>query len=166
MEYNNFNVNLDLYNNEESIKEQEFVAERMRKIRQRREREKKMRRRRKIFITSISTALILLIFLIVMLFKACSSDKTDLKTTTSTELQGEWAIDNVTKYIFNSDGSGYLQLPNDVYYFTFEIKDNIISIDFESNLVIDSSYTYIIEGKELSIVDVNNSDVEYTMKKQ
>ncbi len=159
MEYNNFNINLDLYKEESNKSE-----ERMYRRRMQRERAKRLRRRRRIITISAAIILALLIFLIVILVKSCRNDSS--ATNPYQQIQGEWAVDNITKYAFNSDGNGALILPSDTYDFTYEIKDNVITIDFTSDLVIDSSYTYDIIGKQLTITDVKNADLKYILKKK
>ncbi len=159
MEYNNFNINLDLYD-----EESQRAKERVHRRRLQREREKRLRRRRRIVVVTAATILALLIFLIVILVKSCGSDSS--ATNPYKQIQGKWAVDSVTKYEFNSDGNGALILPNDTYDFTYEIDNGVITIDFTSDLVIDSSYTYDITGKQLTITDVKNADVKYVLVKK
>ncbi len=159
MEYNNFNINLDLYD-----EESKRVKERVHRRRLQREREKRLRRRRRIITVSAAIILALLIFLIVILVKSCGSDNSAVNPYK--QIQGEWAVDSVTKYLFNSDGNGALILPNDTYDFTYEIDNGVITIDFTSDLVIDSSYSYTIENNKLTITDVNNSNVKYIMMEE
>ncbi len=159
MEYNNFNINLDLYD-----EESKRAKERVHRRRLQREREKRLRRRRRIVVITAAIILALLIFLVVILVKSCGSDSS--ATNPYKKIQGEWAVDNITKYAFNSDGKGALILPSDTYDFTYEINNGVITIDFKSDRVIDSSYSYTIENNELCITDVNNSNVKYIMMKE
>ncbi len=159
MEYNNFNINLDLYD-----EESQRAKERVHRRRLQREREKRLRRRRRIIAITAAIILALLIFLIVILVKSCGSDNS--ATNPYKQIQGEWAVDNITKYDFNSDGKGALILPSDTYDFTYEIDNDVITIDFTSDLVIDSSYIYTIKNNVLTISDVNNQDVKYALTKE
>ncbi len=149
-----------------AISEEQY-AERMKRARLRRERERKLRRQRRIIITVITFVVVaVLTILFALLFRACSNDKDTSNSSIQTELQGIWAIDNVTKYEFKSDGTGTMLLPDNSYEFVYEISDNTITIDFESELVIDTSYSYNIDNNKLAITDIKHTDITYTMTRE
>ncbi len=163
MEYNNFNINLDIFNDEQIQKEREIIAEQIRRRRMRREHERKKRQKRRIMVSIFSIGILTLLLVGVLLIK---SNLGSSKSTPYTEINGEWAIDDVTKYIFNSDGTGTMQLPSESYLFSYKIDNNKIIIDFESDSVNDSNYSYTIKNKVLTIISDKHPDVKYTMTKQ
>lgn len=86
---------------------------------------------------------ILLVVITIILYKQIKSD----------ELKGLWSIDNYTKYEFDGKGKGKLIVPLNNYKFTYKIKNNIVSIDFENETSIDVNYEYKINKDELEIIN-------------
>ena len=71
--------------------------------------------------------LAVLILIIVLIVKGCSGG-TDV-------LKGKWDLDGTTAYEFSGDGNGALLLPNATYEFSYDIKKDQISIDYENESV-------------------------------
>lgn len=89
-------------------------------------------------------ALGILILIIVLIVKGCSGG-TDV-------LKGKWNLDGTTAYEFSGDGNGALLLPNVTYEFTYEIKKDQISIDYENESVRDGTYTFSVDGDKLTLI--------------
>ena len=51
------------------------------------------------------------------------------------------------------------------YEFTYEIKDNVISIDFKNETSIDTKYEFELSENNLELKDLNQSDVNLKLKK-
>lgn len=85
-----------------------------------------------------------MILIIVLIVKGCS-DGTDV-------LKGKWDLDGTTAYEFSGDGNGALLLPNVIYEFTYEIKKDQISIDYENESVRDGTYTFSVEDNTLTLI--------------
>lgn len=62
-----------------------------------------------------------------------------------TTLEGRWDLDGTTVYEFNDDGTGALVLLNAEYEFSYEIKDDVLTIDFLDDYALDARYTFTIE---------------------
>ena len=77
-------------------------------------------------------ALAILILIIVLIVKGCSGS--------SDALAGKWDVDGTTAYEFSGDGNGALFLPNVTYEFSYDIKKDQISIDYENESVRDGTY--------------------------
>lgn len=103
---------------------------------------KKQRKRQGLFLVSVVVILLLLIALLVAVLKSCREDST---------LIGKWSIDGITVYEFSSDGKGAMILPSETYGFTYTLKENKISIDFESEFATDKNYTYEIKDSKLTL---------------
>ena len=88
--------------------------------------------------------LAVLILIIVLIVKGCSGG-TDV-------LKGKWDLDGTTAYEFSGDGNGALLLPNVTYEFTYEIKKDQISIDYENESVRDGTYTFAVEDNTLTLI--------------
>ena len=88
--------------------------------------------------------LAVLILIIVLIVKGCSGG-TDV-------LKGKWDFDGTTAYEFSGDGNGVLLLPNVTYDFTYEIKKDQISIDYENESVRDGTYTFRVEEDKLTLI--------------
>ena len=82
------------------------------------------------------------------------------------ELYGIWALDNHTKYEFDGLGTGELILSNDNYYFTYEIKKEVLSIDFSSSKAKDSVYKFSINNNLLILDSQDNNKGKYTLKRE
>lgn len=91
-----------------------------------------------------AVALGILISIIVLTVKGCSGG-TDV-------LKGKWNLDGTTAYEFSGDGNGALLLPNVTYEFTYEIKKDQISIDYENESVRDGTYTFSVEDNKLTLI--------------
>ena len=89
-------------------------------------------------------ALAVLILIIVLIAKGCSGG--------SDVLKGKWDLDGTTAYEFSGEGNGALLLPNVTYDFTYTIKDDQISIDYENESVRDGTYTFSVEEDKLTLI--------------
>ena len=89
-------------------------------------------------------ALGIVILIIVLIVKGCSGG--------SGVLKGKWDLDGTTAYEFNGNGSGALILPNITYEFTYEVKKDQISIDYENDSVRDGTYTFKVEDTTLTLI--------------
>ena len=83
----------------------------------------------------------------------------------SNDLVGLWDIDGNTKYEFIDKGKGKLIVPNSEYKFTYTIKDNILSIDFENENSIDSDFEYKLDKDTLEITNIKEKNRKYILKK-
>ena len=100
----------------------------------------KRRQRRLTIITVILAAVMILS--IILIVKSCSG---------SDVLKGTWNLDGVTVYQFDGNGHGSLNLPSNTYAFTYEIKDNELHIDFESDAARDADYTFSVKNGVLTM---------------
>ena len=101
---------------------------------------KKRRQRRLTIITVI--LVVVLILSVLLIVKSYSSGGGDV-------LHGTWDLDGVTVYQFDGNGHGSLNLPSNTYPFTYEIKDNELHIDFESDAARDADYNmFTVFAKE------------------
>lgn len=79
-------------------------------------------------------------------------------------LQGQWRIDEVTAYRFDGKGEGALVLPDLDFPFRYTIKKDILSIDFESESARDFSYTFRVDGDQLTLTGgEGDEDVSYLL---
>ena len=83
-----------------------------------------------------------LILSVILIVKSCSG---------SDVLKGTWNLDGVTVYQFDGNGHGSLNLPSNTYPFTYEIKDNELHIDFESDAARDADYTFYVTNGVLTM---------------
>ena len=88
--------------------------------------------------------LAVLILIIVLIVKGCSGG-TDV-------LKGKWDLDGTTAYEFSGDGNGALLLPNVTYEFTYKIKKDQVSIDYENESVRDGAYTFSVDKDKLTLI--------------
>ena len=100
----------------------------------------KRRQRRLTIITVILAAVMILS--IILIVKSCSG---------SDVLKGTWNLDGVTVYQFDGNGHRSLNLPSNTYPFTYEIKDNELRIDFESDAARDADYTFSVKNGVLTM---------------
>ena len=74
-------------------------------------------------------------------------------------------MDGYTKYEFDGKGNGKLIVPLNDYVFSYTIKDNIVSIDFENETSIDVDYEYKINKDELEIINQKETYLKFKLKK-
>ena len=103
---------------------------------------KKRRQRRLTIITVI--LVVVLVLSVLLIVKSCSSGGGDV-------LHGTWDLDGVTVYQFDGNGHGSLNLPSNTYPFTYEIKDNELHIDFESDAARDAAYSFSVKNGVLTM---------------
>ena len=106
--------------------------------------------------TTAVVVIALLIFGIVLLFKSCSTDH---------NIVGTWDFDTITVYRFGKGGKGELILPNSNFSFTYKIKDDTLTIDFESENATDSTYTFSVTDDKLTLT-AESSDAVYVLTKK
>lgn len=77
---------------------------------------------------------------------------------------GEWEYDDDSEitYTFEEDGTGVYSLPSIEMKFTYELKDDEISITYEGLEPV--SFKYELDGTKLNIKDVNGGDNFYHKK--
>lgn len=102
----------------------------------------KKRRQRRLTIISVILATVMILS-IILIVKSCSGSGDALK--------GTWDLDGVTVYQFDGNGHGSLNLPSNTYPFTYEIKDNELHIDFESDAARDADYTFSVKNGVLTM---------------
>lgn len=82
-------------------------------------------------------------------------------------LSGTWSLDGVTVYRFDGEGNGSLDLPLSTYPFKYEITDNSISIDFESESARDVTYRFSVRDDKLVLIsDENGQRAVYRLTKE
>lgn len=92
---------------------------------------------------------------------------TGCKGENVSELYGLWAIDSVTKYELNPDGTGALILPDEKYEFRYSAGSGKLEIDFLDETLTDSEYKYDIESETLTLISGKDKySIEYTLYKE
>lgn len=114
---------------------------------------KKRRQRRTIAFGAITLAVLVLVILLIV--KSCSGGGVG-----GDKLKGTWDLDGVTVYRFDGNGSGSLVLPSNSYPFTYEIKENEVVIDFESDAARDSTYSFTVEKGKLTLVGTEGDETK------
>lgn len=79
-------------------------------------------------------------------------------------LKGVWRLDDATAYEFDGKGNGTLRLPLDSYAFSYTVEYNVVTLDFEDPAVTDASYSFLRDGKSLTL-DTNTGTV-YQLEKE
>lgn len=104
---------------------------------------KKKKTQRNLLLLACILILIIIICIILLL------PKINKTSSTTDKIVGTWTTDNVTKYEFNKDNTGKLITSLNSYEFTYEIKDDSLSIDFKNEKSEDSKYTYKFDNDKL-----------------
>lgn len=104
---------------------------------------KKKKTQRNLLLLACILILIIIICIILLL------PKINKTSSTTNKIVGTWTTDNVTKYEFNKDNTGKLITSLNSYEFTYEIKDNNLSIDFKNEKSEDSKYAYKFDNDKL-----------------
>ena len=133
-------------------------------IPQKRRTAKKRKQHRLLGISAAVLAIILLAILIIVVAKSCSSGGDVPKGTDV--LSGTWDLDGITVYQFDGKGNGALKLPDNTYSFTYKMKDNSLSIDFESESARDITYTFTVKNEKLLLVSTEkDKEITYELTK-
>lgn len=121
-------------------------------------RRRRMRVRRQKRILVLSAIILFVIIMLITGLKSCSADN---------KLTGLWKLDDMTAYQFDNDGTGAMVLTNRKYDFTFKIKGDQLCIDYESEMLVDGNYTYLIKGDTLTLTEADSSNAStYELHKQ
>lgn len=112
------------------------------------------------YLIAVLAIFLICISIIVIVFTKDKGNTNDI-------LYGNWNLDDVTEYYFDGQGNGSLNLPDKAYSFTYEIKDDELSIDFENENARDITYKFVINGNDLTIIsDENNKTIKYLLTKK
>ena len=100
---------------------------------------KKVKRKiRKLNVKPIIVIIVIIILLIVIITHKSNN-----------KFVGSWISEGKTIYEFTTDKEGFMKTPISKYKFKYEIKDNIISIDFIEKDLIDTDYEYTFKDDKL-----------------
>lgn len=113
-------------------------------IPQKRRTAKKCKQRRLFGISAAVVAIALLVVLIIVVAKSCS--------TGGDVLSGTWALDGTTTYQFDGNGKGAMVLHVVSYDFTYTIDGNKLVIDYRNESVHDATYEFTVDGDTLTLV--------------
>ena len=108
---------------------------------------KQVRKRKTVFILLFGIVLAALIIAAIC-FQAVRANEDDFP---SNGLKGVWQLDEVTAYEFDGKGNGFLHTGINDFSFTYDLQDDMIQIDFESESATDSHYQYEIKGNVLTL---------------
>ena len=73
-------------------------------------------------------------------------------------LKGSWALEEGTVYEFDGKGGGTLRLPMGSHDFSYTTEQNLLTLDFAEDSATDSSYSFSVDGKSLTL-DTNTGTV-------
>ena len=71
---------------------------------------------------------------------------------TKEDLAGLWTIDDVTSYRFSKDGTGALILPEHKYPFGYRLKEDQLTLKFESGKINKAVFTITLEEDTLTMI--------------
>lgn len=97
------------------------------------------RRRQKIRLW-VTVAAVLLVLLAILLA---------IQIFSKPSLNGRWDMDGATVYEFRKDGHGSLILMSAEYEFAYDVRGDILYIDFIDEGALDAKYTFKVEKKVL-----------------
>jgi hypothetical protein len=97
-----------------------------------------------------SLIIIIATIVIVSIFIFKPKDKPN--SSTPDIISGTWVYDQYIKYEFDGQGKGCMCLENIHYEYSYKINDNILSMDFKNEAVHDCSYTFEVDGNNLTFV--------------
>ena len=95
-------------------------------------------KKRKLNIKRVITIIVIVILLIIFITHKSKN-----------KFVGSWISEGKTIYEFTTNKEGFMKTPISKYKFKYEIKDNIISIDFIEKDLIDTDYEYTFKDDKL-----------------
>ena len=119
--------------------------------------------RNKLMIIIPVIILVLTILLISTLFFGVGFNRKDNEDNS---IIGLWNVDDVTKIKFNNNGKGKVIVPGEEFLFSYTIKDNIISIDFENEESNDVDYEYKLDKDILEITNTKETYLKFELKRE
>ena len=125
---------------------------------------RRRQRQRMLLTVGLVVAIVIIAVVSIILFKP---DNTKSDPAKADILIGTWVYDQYTKYEFDGYGKGCMCLDNTHYEYSYEIKDNTLSMDFENEAVHDCSYTFNVKDNTLTMVGgEGTTSGTYTLSKQ
>lgn len=109
----------------------------------RRKKQKRQRIRKTVSVLAAVLALAGLITGVALLTKGNSSGRL---------LVGTWVYDENTVYRFGEDGRGCMEIGDGDFAYTYTVKGNEVSLDFEQVALHDCTYTFKVKGNTLTLV--------------
>lgn len=124
------------------------------------------RRQRQRMLTIVGLFVVIAVIAVISIFLFKPSDTKNDPTKTDA-LSGSWVYDQYTKYEFDGYGKGCMCLENTHYEYSYKIDGDKLSMDFKNEAVHDCSYTFAVNGGQLTIVGgEGTSGGTYTLIKQ
>ena len=81
------------------------------------------------------------------------------------ELEGSWALDDVTIYEFDGKGRGIMLTAVDNYTFLYSAENGKVAIDYDGDGGTDREYTYTIDGDHMTFT-LGDAKYVFTKKEQ
>ena len=115
-------------------------------------------------IVGLVVVIVIIAVISIILFKPSDTKNDPAKADA---LSGAWMYDQYTKYEFDGYGKGCMCLEDTHYEYSYKINGNTLSMDFKNEAVHDCSYTFTVNGGQLTIVGgEGTSGGTYTLTKQ
>lgn len=106
----------------------------------------RQKRQKRILAGTLAVVVILFIVGVFIFIKSISGN------SVPKELVGTWSMNQATEYIFEKNGTGTLHSGTSSYQFTFTVKDDVLSMDYDTDALKDCSYTFTVQEKTLTLV--------------
>lgn len=89
---------------------------------------------------------------VLLIIRCCSGYTSTDDHDIGTSIKGEYVYDQYTEYSFDGNGRGQMNLETKNYDFSYITGNNILSIDFDDDTILDCEYSYSVDGDILTII--------------
>ena len=110
---------------------------------------------KKLSVLFVAACLIVVFFAIALAWYVFSVD--------NTQLNGTFAYDEVTVYVFDGAGKGTMHTAVDDYAFTYTVRWHTVAIDYENEAAKDRKYSFELTEDMLTLIQ---GDTRYLLHKQ
>ena len=94
-------------------------------------------------------------------------NKTEEEKRSNTNLSGTYIYNENVKYEYKDEGKGTMYDSDMEFEFVYTVKDNNLEIDFMLDALRDASYTFTLEGKNLTLIGgEGTTGGEYRLQKE
>lgn len=109
--------------------------------------EKQVKKKVKVNKVAILVPIIIIVLLIALVIF--------LLNRSNNPLVGKWTNETPTTYQFDSDKTGKLIISTGEYNFEYEIKDDKVTVYFNSENSVDTEFKYKVDGDKLTLENGN-----------
>ena len=114
-----------------------------------------------------AAAAVLILLAAALLLRPAEAPAPAPSAAPQASLTGSWLYEDSTVYTFNDKGSGIMDTDGKSYGFTYQVQGNRLTLSFDSEMLADASYTFVLEEDRCTLTgQEGTTGGEYLLTRQ